>query len=320
MRRYWLPDEQGNKNVYETNQNAVIIIGANGYIARNLICVAKEKKNISLMLYGSKQYHIDNETNYKCVDVLDKESVKDIDMDCDVIFMMVGKTGSANGFDNYEEFINYNEIALLNILSEYRNQGSKAKIVFPSTRLVYKGSREPQTEDAEKEFKTIYAINKFACETYLKQYNRVFDVRYCILRICVPYGSLIEGASSYGTAEFMMSKIRNKEDISLFGDGEQRRTLIYIGDLCEIMMQAALSDNCVDDVYNIGGEDYSLKEMAELISASSNSGVAYQEWPEIAQKIESGNTVFNADKLEKKIDIKYKVQFKDWVKQNGTSF
>ena len=30
MRRYWLPDEQGNKNVYETNQNAVIIIGANG--------------------------------------------------------------------------------------------------------------------------------------------------------------------------------------------------------------------------------------------------------------------------------------------------
>ena len=76
----------------------------------------------------------------------------------------MGKTGTITGFGNYEEFIDINEKALLNILNEYRNQHSSAKIIYPSTRLVYRGDDMPLKEDAVKEFKTIYAINKYACE------------------------------------------------------------------------------------------------------------------------------------------------------------
>lgn len=39
-----------------------------------------------------------------------------------------------------------------------------------------------------------------------------------------------------------------------------------MGDLCNALIEGALSDACINDVYNIGGEDYSLKEMAELIA------------------------------------------------------
>ena len=85
-----------------------------------------------------------------------------------------------------------------------RKAKSTAKIVFPSTRLVYKGKDEPLLENDTKEFKTIYSINKYACEQYLKMYSDVFDIRYCIFRICVPYGSLLDGVSSYGTAEFFI--------------------------------------------------------------------------------------------------------------------
>lgn len=292
----------------------IVVIGANSYIARNLIYYLKQSKHdVHLSLYGSSQEHKDAEKNYKKVNILSKESVSTIDMDCDYIFMFVGKTGSANGFEEYDTFIDINERSLLNILNEYRRQGSKAKIIFPSTRLIYKGKKELQDEDSEKEFKTIYAINKFACENYLKQYSDVYGIKYCIFRICVPYGTLVPNASSYGTAEFMMSKAIKGENISIYGKGSVRRTITYIEDLCKIMIEGAFNNKCINDVFNIGGENYSLKEMAEQIASIYNVSIDYIPWPEIAKKIESGDTVFDDRKLRKNLNFNYNMSFKRWI-------
>lgn len=291
----------------------VVIIGANSYIARNVTFVLEQRyPETKIMLYDHADAQKDYRLNYQKINILDENSVKDMDFDCDVIFMFVGKTGSSNGFDEFNTFIDINERALLNVLNEYRRQDSKAKIIFPSTRLVYKGKPGPQKEDAEKEFKTIYAINKFACEKYLEQYNNVFGVQYCIFRICIPYGTLIPNASSYGTAEFMLKKAANGENISLYGDGSVRRTLTYMGDLCNALIEGAFSSNCINDVYNIGGEDYSLKEMAELISTKYNVGVDYVKWPDVALKIESGDTVFDDTKLKEACGITYDMTFEKW--------
>lgn len=293
----------------------IAVLGANGYISRNLIYILKrDYPEYKLDLYGIEDYSIDNCENYKCVDMVDKNSIKSIDLSCDIIFMFVGRTGSANGFDEYDSFIDINERTLLNLLSEYRSQNSKARVVFPSTRLVYKGKPGAQKEDSEKEFKTIYAINKYSCEQYLEQYHRVYDVEYTILRICIPYGTLLPGASSYGTAEFMLSKATKGENISLYGDGSIRRTLTYMEDLCKSIIDAAKSEQCANDIFNIGGEDYSLKEMAELIASKYGVGVDYVQWPDIALKIESGDTVFDSEKLEKIIGKSFKMKFADWVK------
>lgn len=292
----------------------VVIIGANSYIARNLLVVLNEKEpDAQIKLYDYADVHIDGASNYESIRVLESESMAKIDLDCDVVFMFVGKTGSANGFDEYDTFIDINERALLNLLNEYRKQSSRAKIIFPSTRLVYKGMPGKLKEDSEKEFKTIYAMNKYACEQYLEQYHRVFDVQYCIFRICVPYGTLIPNASSYGTAEFMLSKAVKGENISLYGDGSLRRTLTYMGDLCNILVEGAFSDKCINDVFNIGGEDYSLKEMAELIASKYGVGIDYVPWPEVALKIESGDTVFDDCKLKQKCEVTYFTLFLGWI-------
>ena len=255
---------------------------------------------------------MDGEENYKQINVLDVESIKNIDYDCEIIFFFVGKTGTANGFDDYISYIDINEKALLNFLTEYRKSKSSAKIVFPSTRLIYKGKNNKLVEDSEKEFNTIYSVNKFACEKYLEQYNNAFGVQYCIARICVPYGTMIKGASSYGTAEFMIKNARQGKNITIYGDGEVRRTLTYMGDLCHILIEMGCTSECVNDVYNIGGEDYSLKEMATLISEKYKVGIDYIDYPELALKIESGSTVFDDTKLKKRISIKYKTKFSEW--------
>ena len=49
----------------------IVIIGANSYLARNLIYVInKQNIDCQLELYGRSKQHIDGEKNYTCIDVL----------------------------------------------------------------------------------------------------------------------------------------------------------------------------------------------------------------------------------------------------------
>jgi UDP-glucose 4-epimerase len=111
----------------------------------------------------------------------------------------------------------------------------------------------------------------------------------------------------------MLSKATKGENITLYGDGSVRRTLIYMGDLCNILIAGALSNKCCNDVFNVGGEDYSLKEIAELIATKYGVGIDYISWPQIAEKIESGDTVFDSSKIEQRIICTYS-QFKQWIR------
>lgn len=292
----------------------ITVIGANSYIARNLVYLIKQQlPDTQLFLYDAADIQIDGLNGYEQIDILSKESVKKINLCSDIIFMFVGKTGSAAGFDNFDIFIDINEKALLNVLNEYRRQESKAKLIFPSTRLLYDNNGDATENEMTKELKTIYAINKFACEQYLQVYHKVYNVQYCIFRICIPYGSLISNASSYGTAEFMLSKAEKGEDITLFGDGSQRRTLTYIEDLCNILLKGALCSQCVNSIYNVGGENYSLAEMAKLIADKYGVKVVFAAWSEVEAKIESGDTVFNSDKIDKILQYKRKMNFAEWI-------
>ncbi len=294
----------------------IVVLGANGYIARNIVYVLKrDYSDCELLLYGCEPESVDHEQNYRTVNLTDRESVRDIDLSCDIVFMLVGKTGSVQGFDDFDKFIDINERTLLNLLREYRRQQSVARIIFPSTRLVYKGHPEPIREDAEKEFKTIYAMNKYACEQYLRQFHLVYNVQYSIFRVCIPYGTLIPKASSYGTAEFMLAKATKGENISLYGAGSVRRTIIHMEDLCKTLIEGAFSENCANDVFNVGGENYSLKEMALLIAKKYGVGVDYVPWPQIALRTESGDTVFDSSKLDRAIGSFVTHKFADWVKE-----
>ena len=122
-------------------------------------------------------------------------------------------------FEQYETFVEINELILLKIIEAYRLNNGTGRLIFPSTRLVYKGRDGLLKEDAEKEFKTIYAINKYSCENYLWMYNNMYGIPYTVFRICLPYGTLVPEASSYGTAEFFMKKATAGENITLYGDG-----------------------------------------------------------------------------------------------------
>ena len=294
-----------------------LVLGANGYVGRHLRLQLIEA-GISHTLGDIQREHSEGDSAYVQLDLLDKESFSHLIENHDVIYCLSGKTGTYDGFKNYESFVETNELALLNLLDVTAKLNPSAKIVFPSTRLVYKGIKDAElAEDSRMEAKTIYAVNKIACEKYLECYANSFDLRYLVLRICVPYGNAFGGDYSYGTLGMMFNQA-SKGTIRLFGDGSQRRTLTHIVDISRIFVQAGLDNELAGDVFNIGGPDnLSIREIAEAIAKIRGANIENHPWPDHHKKIESGDTVFNGSKLESRINVSFHHDFYSWLKSRS---
>jgi UDP-glucose 4-epimerase len=293
-----------------------LIFGANGYIGMH-IAMQAQKENWDVSLFDVQETGQTWFTNYQSVDVRKKESIAAINTNVDFIFFFSGLTGTLNAYEQYENYIDVNEKGLLHLLQHMRNQNSRARIIFPSTRLIYKGKKDvPLTENSEKECKTIYALNKFTCENLLQQYSEYFGIQYCIFRICVPYGNEINNNYSYGTIGFFLKKAKAGSNISLYGTGEQRRTFTHISDLTNALFQVISLPDSANQIYNAGGEDFSLKQVAEMIGQKYHIGIEFAPWPPLEKLIESGDTIFDAGKIGKLTGKNlFAKKMQEWINQ-----
>ena len=271
------------------------VIGANGYIGKHIVSYLQRYYDVNV-----NSYDIVAECdlpNYHKVDLTDKESIKGLNLDLDYIFMFAGLTGTYNGFNEYEKFISINELGLLNLLDAIKNSEYRPKVIFPSTRLVYKGVDKSLKEDDLKECKTIYAANKLACEGYLQAYHDSFDIPYTIFRICLPYGNLLSTDYSFGTVGFFIRQAKAGKDITLYGGGNIKRTFTHMEDLCYQIIEGSFHHESNGQTYNVGGETLSLHDAAEIIAAKYGTKVTEIPWPERDLRIESSHTYFDDTKI-----------------------
>lgn len=288
----------------------IAIVGGNGYIGKHLVFFLKQYgicPKIYDMLYNE-------DSNYKKVDITNPDSVSEIDFNVDYIFMFAGLTGTYVGFDKYQLYNSINEIGLLNLLDAIRKSPYRPKIIFPSTRLVYKGIDRPLKEADEKEAKTIYAVNKIACEGLLQAYSASFDIPYTVFRICIPYGNLLSNDYSFGTVGFFINQAKAGNDIPLYGGGATKRTFTHIHDLCYQIIEGAFNPVSNGEIFNVGGETLSLKEAAEIVANKFGTTVVSEPWPERDLRIESNHTYFDDSKIQSLLHLKPYKRLKDFSK------
>jgi UDP-glucose 4-epimerase len=251
--------------------------------------------------------------NYRPLDIRSMADLRKLNPDLDYIFLFAGHTGTSDGFGKYEEFISVNELGLLNLLAWMRESNCKAKIIFPSTRLVYKGNEKLLSEEDDKQPKTIYAANKLAAEQLLWLYYNAFSIDYTVFRICVPYGNLFDDKFSYGTIGFFLKKAISGNNITLYGNGKIMRTFTHVEDICMIIIGAIMRNDTGANIYNIPGENLSLFDVARLIAQKYKVLIEFKDWPEMDWKLETGDTMFDASKLNKLIHYNLKFNVQDWV-------
>jgi UDP-glucose 4-epimerase len=277
----------------------IAVFGCNGYLGQHIVHYLLHEKGDAVTGFDLHDtYQGTDSIEYNKMDITDAAQVKTFEEGFDTIYYFTGLTGTDISFERYELFVHVNEMGLLHLLQHLRSFTKKPKIIFPSTRLVYKGVEgKPLAEDDEKEFKTIYASSKYNGEQYLAMYRNLFGLDYTVFRVCVPYANLVAKALSYGTIGFFLDKAKKGESISLFGDGGLQRTFTHVWDICRQVVEVGSGPESNGNTYNVDGETFSLKEAATIIADKYGVAVQFTAWPEKALKLESGDTIFDGSRI-----------------------
>ncbi len=282
------------------------MFGAQGYLGRHLAALLRAQG------HRVDAYDVQPAAG-PAFDVADAAHWDRADTDVEAVFFFAGLTGTHQGFAQYDRYLAANELGLLHLLDRLRQRGHRPRVVFPSSRLVYRGRPEPLPEDAPQESKTVYAANKRAGEAFLQAYRAAFGIPFVVYRICVPYGNLIGQSYSYGTIGAFIRLAKETGAIPLYGGGTPRRTFTHVQDVCAQIAATALLPETAGQTYNVAGEAFALADVAGWIAARLGARVETAPWPEKEQAIESGDTVFADAKIRALLPAPPAFRLRDWI-------
>ena len=151
-----------------------------------------------------------------------------------------------------------NVLGTVRVLEAARAAGTH--VVFSSTGgAIYGECDAPAAEDAPRRPISPYGISKLAGEEYVSGWNRLFASGHVSLRFANVYGPRQEASLEGGVIAIFLERLAAGEGTTIFGDGEQTRDFIYVGDVVRGVLAAV---DYRGGVYNIGtGIETSINEL-----------------------------------------------------------
>jgi len=158
-----------------------------------------------------------------------------------------------------------------------------ARLLLASTSEVYGDPLvHPQREDYWGNVNPIgprgvYDEAKRFAEAITMAYHRFHGVQTRIVRIFNTYGPRMRVEDGRAIPAFMSQALRG-EDVTVFGDGNQTRSLCYVSDLVDGIFRLMQSD--MSDPVNIGNpEELKIRELAARVVALAGSKSRIVERP-----------------------------------------
>ena len=186
------------------------------------------------------------------------------------------------------------------VLSWWQKHQPQAKLVSIGTSCSYPVGSDHREElyldGTPIEDLFTYAMTKRMLLIGQQSLNKQFGLRYLTVVPSTLYGPGYEQTNKQ--AHFIFDLIRKilrhkhfGEDVILWGDGSQRREVVFIDDFVGTMLE--LDAKVENEVVNIGaGEDHSIREFAELIcdiAGVNESDIQYDPAQYVGAKVKSLN-------------------------------
>lgn len=157
----------------------------------------------------------------------------------------------------------------------------RARFLYTSTSEVY-GDPEPRFIPTPESYngnvnpigpRSCYDESKRAGEAFVKAYELQHGLDTRIVRIFNTYGPRMRAGDIYGRVvpRFIEQALKN-EPITVFGDGEQTRSFIYVSDQVEGILRLAGIEEARGEVVNIGSSvETRILELARIVKKLTGS-------------------------------------------------
>lgn len=240
----------------------VLVTGASGFLGRHLV---SKIKNLGWECYIS---------NTKIGNLLNEENLHIYNTHkLDYIFHLAAhtKAGDYCLYHKGEQF-EINQLINTNILKYWRAHQPQAKMIAMGTSCSYSPDIELIEDnylsgEPEKGLYT-YAMTKRMLLVGLKAYAEQYGLKYNYYIPSTLYGPQFD----FNDSHFIFDLIKkiyngkyNSDSVVLWGDGYQKRELVYIDDFIQILIDTL---DFTNQVINIGsGHNYTIREFASNVSS-----------------------------------------------------
>jgi UDP-glucose 4-epimerase len=211
-----------------------------------------------------------------------------------------------------------NYLATLNLLVAAVKAKTR-KIVLTSSMSVYGKQQPPFNEYLLPKPVDIYGISKTAMEQATKVFSEVYGLSYTILRPHNVYGPRQNMADPYrNVIAIFINRILNDQPPIIYGDGEQKRSFSYIGDIIKPFANAGLWKKTNGEIINLGPrKEYTINQIAaEVISHFKTSAKNPQSLQPIhtQDRPQEVKNAYCTDKKAKKLlDFKHSTTLKSGI-------
>ena len=274
----------------------VLVLGATGNLGA-YSAIALKDAGFDVIATGKREsdngFFEEKGIEYYSIDITEASSFdKFLDKDIKVVVDFAGELPSRCAF-NPQKLIRTITEATVNVLEFMRKAGAK-KIIFPTTPYDLFHLHEtgkPIDADAQRSYPatgdhSIYAIAKNAAVDLIENYHNEFGIARFILRFFTIYQyhpnayHYADGKMRMMPYRMLMERASKGEPISIFGDPNRVKEMVYIKDFTKVVVNSVKSDK-EGGFYNIGSPHrVSLEDMihgiVDIFSTEQNkSKISY---------------------------------------------
>lgn len=272
----------------------------------------------------------------------------------DLIVHLAGQCGVPTSIENPRRDFEVNAIGTFNVL-EYVRKTGKGRVVYASTNKVYplhsgwiknQGSNRWEwcadswhTHGFPKEgelnypdnfggARTPYGTSKYVGDLLMQEYHFTYGIPTAVFRMSCIYGPNQFGFEEQGWATWFVIAALKNLPITIFGDGDQVRDMLYVKDVVRAYDAFARSETCNHGVWNIGGgpkNTLSLRECLDFLHTElkTDLNVTFEDWRPSDQR------VYTSDIRALELDLGWKpnvgpkeglMNVIAWVKENEDIF
>ncbi len=340
----------------------ILVTGGAGFIGSHLVDALVEKGHdvviydtLELQVHQRKKIpaYLNKRAEFVKSDVRDKNKLKEVVMDIDIVFHQAAVVGVGQSMYQVEKYIDVNTFGTAKLLDILVNEEhSVKKLVVASSMSVYGegkyiceecgvvypklrpkeqlSAREwemrcpncgkeakavPTDEDKPLHPTSIYAISKRDQEEMSLVAGRAYGIPTVALRYFNVYGPRQSLSNPYtGVCAIFSSRIKNNSNPIIFEDGWQSRDFISVYDIVQANILVMNKNSADYKVFNVGtGKPTSISEVAKVLINLYGKNLR----PEIVNKYRSGDIRYCYADVSKisKIGFKPKIELAQGMKE-----
>ncbi|MDP2469850.1 MAG: NAD-dependent epimerase/dehydratase family protein [Candidatus Palauibacterales bacterium] len=275
----------------------VLVTGGAGFIGSH-VCDAFVAEDWSVTalddLSSGREENLSTDVELVVTDIRSPEAAKLVrDGAFDLISHHAAQIDVRVSVDRPDHDASINIMGLLNLLEAAVKGGVRRFLYVSSGGVVYGEPDEfPVPETAPKRPLSPYGVSKLAGEHYLHFYREIHGLEGVSLRYSNVFGPRQDPHGEAGVVAIFARCVLEGRTLTVYGDGEQTRDYVYVGDVAKANLLAALTDvsgsTGMDEVaFNVGtGVETSVNELARAVMRVAGRVVPVEHAPARAGELQ----------------------------------